>query len=263
MPGSVASRPRLRAGRGPPRPGRGRAGTGSAGGQAVYTRREGSSSAREGTGGRRQPGGTARGGARTSEALRPAEPRQLAHLGGLRRRFPSSGTASRPGPSKTPSGRFARNKVSFCNGAERLTWEPGHQRAEPKEAGVQGRRGPRHGGAPASAAARAAGSAGACVPGRCARAEGRGPQLHARRAAGTHSARGPAGVGGGCAGPRPTATIPPAALAAESRGSRCPGSPARTPRVPQLQTAPDGGSEQGRGWLRSVAATWAPGRAPR
>lgn len=63
---------------------------------------------------------------------------------------------------------------------------------------------------------------GARVRGCCAGAEGRGPQPHARRAAGTHSARGRAGVGGGCAGPRPAATIPPAAPAAESRAAAAP-----------------------------------------
>ena len=34
----------------------------------------------------------------------------------------------------------------FAQRARRLTWEPGHEGAEPKEAGVQGRPGPWHGG---------------------------------------------------------------------------------------------------------------------
>lgn len=67
-----------------------------------------------------------------------------------------------------------------------------------------------------------------------------------------HSARGRAGDAGGCAGPRPAATIPPAALAGESRG--CLGGS-------RLGTAPAGGSGPGRGGLRAGAATSAPGRA--
>lgn len=70
-------------------------------------------------------------------------------------------------------------------------------------------------GAPASAAVRTADSEEACVRGWCAGSEGRGPQPHAQRADGTHSDRGRVGVGGGCAGPRPAATILPAVQEAE------------------------------------------------
>lgn len=52
--------------------------------------------------------------------------------------------------------------------------------------------------------------------------EGWGRGSGAAAACPAHSARGRAGEAGGCAGPRAAATIPPAALAAESRG--CPGS---------------------------------------
>lgn len=69
----------------------------------------------------------------------------------------------------------------------------------------------------------------------------RGPQPHARRAAGTHSAGGWAGGGGGCAGPRPAATIPPTTesraawgVAAPARGGAC---SARRPRL-RLPGAP-------------------------
>nr|XP_012635689.1 uncharacterized protein LOC105879754 [Microcebus murinus] len=105
-----------------------------------------------------------------------------------------------------------------------------------------------------SAAARALHSAGA---------EDGGRRPHAPRAARDHGARGWAGGGGGCAGPRPAATIPPGPLTAESRARRCPGRPAGTPGVQLLGTSPAGGSGQGRGWLRAAAATCARRRAPR
>ncbi|XP_062965041.1 putative uncharacterized protein ASB16-AS1 [Cynocephalus volans] len=116
-------------------------------------------------------------------------------------------------------------------------------------------------GRPASAAARVANSAGAGGRGRSAGAEGRGRQPHAPRAARAHCAR--AGDGGGCAGPHPAATIPPAALAAESWGRRCPGCPAdRDAWSVAAQDGPGWRSGQGRNWLRAGALTWAPGRAP-
>lgn len=71
---------------------------------------------------------------------------------------------------------------------------------------------------------------------------------------------GRTGGGGGCSGPRPAATIPPAALAAESRGRRCAGSPAGTPGVSPLGTAPAGGL--GRGGTAAAAATLAPRHVP-
>ncbi|XP_055284488.1 uncharacterized protein LOC129557857 [Moschus berezovskii] len=77
----------------------------------------------------------------------------------------------------------------------------------------------------------------------------RGRRTRRGRAAGERGSRagglGRTGGGGGCAGPRPAATIPPAALAAESRGRRRAGSPAGAPGVSPLGTAPAG--DLGRG----------------
>lgn len=95
----------------------------------------------------------------------------------------------------------------------------------------------------------------------------RGRRTPRGRAAG---GRGRTGGGGGCSGPRPAATIPPAALAAESRGRRCAGSPAGTPGVSPLGTAPAGGLGRGgtvgsalrpRLWLRDASRAEAPPRA--
>lgn len=100
-----------------------------------------------------------------------------------------------------------RNKVSSCQRALGAAY---------LGAGAPARRarGGRRTGAPGPAAwwGRASGAAA-----RGPRAGGRSRMPGARR--GTHSARGRAGVGGGCAGPRPAATIPPAAPAAESRAA--------------------------------------------
>lgn len=57
-----------------------------------------------------------------------------------------------PPPAQAPRRRLraatCATKFLSAQRAARLTWEPGHERAKPEEAGVQGRRGPRHGGAP-------------------------------------------------------------------------------------------------------------------
>lgn len=102
----------------------------------------------------------------------------------------------------------------------------------------------------------------------------RGRRTPRGRAAGERGRRagglGRTGGGGGCSGPRPAATIPPAALAAESRGRRCAGSPAGTPGVSPLGTAPAGGLVRGgtagsalrpRLWLRDASRAEAPPRA--
>lgn len=182
VPGVAESGSRRGAGCGPPRAlGAGSRGLGQQTGRAVYTGRL--LLAREGTGGRRQPSGAAagraRGGARSLKAPHPVVPggsppgcwpEDASHL---------QTTALAPAPPRRR--RAARGATKFLSAqrAAWLTWELGHERAKPEEAGEQERGGPRHGGAPGSAAARAADSAGAC--GRGAGAEGRGPRPDGRR----------------------------------------------------------------------------------
>lgn len=140
----------------------------------------------------------------------------------------------------------SRHKVSFCTegGAAYLgVWAQARRARRGRRTGAPGLAA--WWGRPASAAAPTTNCAGTCVPSRSAGAEGRGLQPHAPRAAGAHSALGRAGGGGGCAGPRPAATIPPAALATRSKGRRCLGSPAGTPGVSPLGTARAGSSGRG------------------
>jgi hypothetical protein len=121
--------------------GRGRSRAGSLAGPAVYTGREGSSSAREGTGDRDSPAG---GGLAVAHALRKcpaaAGPRRLATW-----RVPSRPPPQATPPAAAPAAACA-TKFLWAPLAARLTCEARHERAEPEEAGVQGRGRPRHGG---------------------------------------------------------------------------------------------------------------------
>lgn len=141
MPGSSEPRPQCRTGGGPPRAlGAGAHGLGQRTGKAVYSGKEGSSSAREGTRGRRQPGGV------MHEVRKPAPGRTPAARppGSAQKTLPTRRHLfpPRPIPRASPSA----TKFLSAQRAAQLTWESGHKRAEPEEAGVQKRRDPRHGG---------------------------------------------------------------------------------------------------------------------
>lgn len=203
VPGSAVPAP-TPGRRGPPRTGRGRRRAGSVRQGCLHRKGRLRPAPREGTGGPERRRG-AHAGPNPPPGRTAADPHLGGlggpHLGGLggsppgraRGRFPASGAAS-PQPRRDARGSLGAPQSFFPpRAAGRLTWEPGHQGAEREKAGVQGRRGPRHGGG--AARGPGAGAAAACP------ARGR-----------DHSARGRAGVGGGCcAGPRPAATIPPAA----------------------------------------------------
>lgn len=90
--------------------------------------------------------GCARSGARTSGAPDPAVRRSSPPGGGGgQKTLPRPDSAPRPALHAAYGRLLAGQSFSAPRGT-RLTWEAGHQRAEPEQAGVQGRRGPRHGG---------------------------------------------------------------------------------------------------------------------
>lgn len=100
VPRSAQPRPQRRAGGGPPRSlGAGVPGLGQQTDKAVYTGRQAPPQPGRGPAADYSRAGLRRGGARSSEAPHRAEPRRPALLGVLRRVFPRSDTASRPGPS--------------------------------------------------------------------------------------------------------------------------------------------------------------------
>lgn len=208
-----------------PRTGRGRTQAGSADGQGCLHRK-----APPCPGGGWRPNDCPQGLRRTPRAVAHAvrEPSTrpspaASHQGVPWGRLYFQTTAPASEPPRRPRAAGCATKFPSARRAARLTWEPGHERAEPEEAGVQGRGGTRHGGAPGSAAA--------CGGGRGAGAEGRGPRPSGRR--------------GQLSWPAPCRHHPSrSALAAQSQSRRCAGSPAGTPGVSPLGTAPEGGSGQ-------------------
>lgn len=99
------------------------------------------------TDGRRQRAGAAagcaRGGARTSRAPHRVVPRDSPTWGAEKKFSPADRA---PGPAlHAACGRLLAGQSFSAPPAARLTWEAGHERAEPEQAGIQGRRGPRHG----------------------------------------------------------------------------------------------------------------------
>lgn len=226
--------------------GAGARGLGQQTGRAVYSGRL--LLAREGTGGRRPPcgaaAGRARGGARSSEAPHRAVP--SGSPPGSAPRMPPT-FRQRPGalPLRDAKGGSVRHKVSLHRQRHGLPGSRGTSVQSPRRQAYRG--------------AGARGMVGRPAQLRRGRRTPRGRAAGARgRGAG---GRGLAGGGGGCAGPRPAATIPPAALAAESRGRRCAGSPAGTPGVSPLGTVPAGGSVQGGLRLLDAPRAEAPPRA--
>lgn len=223
VPGSAKTGPQRRASGAPPRAlGAGARGLGQRTGKAVYAGREGSSSARRGPAADYSPRGCAWRGARSSKPP-PGRTPTARPPGGARKALSTRRHRLPPRPLGDACGRLRVRQSFFLHGGRPgLPGSPGRNAQSPRRQAYRGAGARDMVGRPTSAAARETDSAGTCVPGWNAGTECWGPQPHPRRAVGARGARGRAGGGGGCSGPRPAATIPPAALAAKSWGCRRP-----------------------------------------
>lgn len=256
VPGTAALRPPRRAGGRPPRT-LGAGARGPVSSRARLFTQEGKAPPRPGTDPRRTT--ARRGGCRLRPGWlthfaspQPSRTPRLVHLGGPEDALPFR--------QRTPPGlprclRAAACRTKFlCAAGARLTWEAGHERAEPEQAGVQGRGGPRHGGG-----ARPQRRRGRRAPrGPRAGAGGLGPRVGGR-------SRMP-----GSQRPRPGGRS--WRLRWPARRRHHPSRSARS-RVPGLsgigvgggevaaRDGPAGGTGPGRGGLREGTATWAPGRS--
>lgn len=254
VPGTAAPRPPRRAGGRPP-PALGAGARGPVSSRARLFTQEGKAPPRPGPTG----GGLQRGGCRlraerhTHLASSPPDRTlRLAHLGVPKDALPFR---QRPQPGPPRCLRAAARRTKFlCAARARLTWEAGHERTEPEQAGVQGRGGPRHGG-------------GARPQRRRGRRAPRGPRAGA-------GARGPRAGGRsrmpGSQRPRPgwrswrlRWPAPRRHHPSRSARSRVPGLPGIGVGGGEVAAldSPAGGSGPGRGGIRDGTATWAPGRS--
>lgn len=206
-----------------PRTGRGRPRAGSGDGQGCLHRKGRLLLSPEGTGGRRQPRGAARGVAHAVPKPPPGRTPAARPPGGARKALSTLRHRLPPRPLGDACGRRrVRQSFFLHSGRPGLPGSPGTNAQSPRRQAYRGAGARGMVGRLTSAVARETDSAGTCVPGWSAGSEGGGPQPHPRRAVGARGARGRAGGGGGCSGPRPATTIPPTALAAKSWGRRCP-----------------------------------------
>lgn len=262
MPGRSEPRPQRRTGGGPPRAlGAGAHGLGQRTGKAVYPGKEGSSSVREGTGGRRQPGGVPRGVMHDVRKPTPGRTPAARTPGGAPKTLPPSDPAARRGPACRRL--LALQSFFLHRGRRSLPGSAGTSVQSPRK--QANRSGGTRGmvGAPGLTGGADNGLCGDVRPG--LKRGGRGRVAAAAFPARSRDSQrpGPGGRRWRLRWPAPYRHHPSRSARSRVPGQLLPWLAGRDAWGVAARDGPGGRLWQGRGWPHATAATWIPGRAPR